>query len=70
MMRSTPWLVSIGLIVVGVFFCYHSEDYSRTRYSYLYTGMLCIALGSIFSFLIWFRDTGPPLKGGPKHPLE
>jgi hypothetical protein len=66
-----PWLVSVGLIVSGVVFGFNSENsYSgHTLWGYAFMGMTCLLLGSVFAFMIWWRDSAGP-KGGYRHPLE
>ena len=72
-MQIMPWVVSVGLIVAGLFFTANSaRSYSshETHWGYTLTGLTCILLGTGFAFLIWNRSTGPRPKGGTSHPLE
>jgi hypothetical protein len=69
--RIMPWLVSVGLILAGVVFGLQSESRysSRTLWGYALLGMMCLLLGSLFAFMIWWRDSAGP-KGGHRHPME
>lgn len=66
-----PWLVSVGLIFAGVVFGLQSENHysSRTLWGYALLGMMWLLLGSLFAFMIWWRDSSGP-KTGYRHPLE
>jgi hypothetical protein len=66
-----PWLVSVALIFAGVVFGFQSESRygGNTLWGYVLLGMMCLFLGSIFAFMIWWRDSSAP-KGGYRHPME
>ena len=66
-----PWLVSVGLIFAGVVFGFRASTAisDRTLWGYALLGMMCLLLGSLFAFMIWWRDSAGP-KGGYRHPME